>query len=614
LRRIAPQVFEDGKINFETLKALLEGKTIVSDDERFYLNWAGKNNVFKLIQTPAYGTLNLEKGRSVDWDKTENLVIVGENMETLKLLLKPYFERVKCIYIDPPYNTGGDFIYKDNFAEPVKDYLEKTGQTAEGVKLTSNPETSGRYHSDWLNFMYPRLFLAKNLLTPDGVIFVSIDDHEIHHLRRIMDELFGEENFRNTLILRRGVKSVQKQFETTDKLAQGAEYILVYTRSMEHRFSQFFLKLPETRNGTWNNHWRGTNRPSMRYELFGVTPKTGQWRWSQNRSIAAIKDYERLLTEVGKLPNEITEEEIDAWYAKEVEKGKQPDLLRLSKSGKPEHYVPPSDFKLGSSLWTDMLASASHELMEIFGSKVSENPKPTALIKRIIQLVCNENDIVLDFFAGSGTTGHAVWALNERDGGNRKYILVQLDEAVNEKTEAGKNALSLGLKTVADICIERLKRVSDKYQSQKDKKDFGFKVFRLGKSNFNLCDEFAANEKLSTEETRQKYLETLGLWINAPLMAGYQELDVAYEVLLKEGSDLNSNINRETIGTNNFFHIVDNYHKQELFLCLDRHITAETVATLCTKPYVNQVFVFLDSALSDSDKMNLKNSARLKVI
>jgi adenine-specific DNA-methyltransferase len=196
LKDILPQIFEDNKINLNELKSLLSGEIIEKEDDRFYFNWAGKNGLFKLIQAPAYGTLKLDKKKSIDSDKTDNIMLVGENLETLKLLLKPYFNKVKMIYIDPPYNTGKDFIYKDNFKEPLKDYLEKTGQIdTDGNKLTTNTEASGRYHSDWLNFMYSRLFVARSLLKEDGVIFVSIDDNELHHLRMIMNEIFGEENF-----------------------------------------------------------------------------------------------------------------------------------------------------------------------------------------------------------------------------------------------------------------------------------------------------------------------------------------------------------------------------------------------------------------------------------
>ena len=196
LRTALPQVFEDNKINLNELKSFLSGELVEKEDDRFYFNWANKSGVLGPVQAPAYGTLKADKKKSVDFDKSENLMIIGENLETLKLLLKPYFNKVKMIYIDPPYNTGKDFIYKDNFKEPLKDYLEKTKQIdSEGNKLTTNTEASGRYHSDWLNFMYSRLFVARSLLKEDGVIFVSIDDNEVHHLRMIMDEIFGEENF-----------------------------------------------------------------------------------------------------------------------------------------------------------------------------------------------------------------------------------------------------------------------------------------------------------------------------------------------------------------------------------------------------------------------------------
>ncbi|MCX7881013.1 MAG: site-specific DNA-methyltransferase [Patescibacteria group bacterium] len=212
IKKDLPFIFEDGKVNIQKLKNLINGKVIENEDDRFYFNWSGKNKVYKAIESPAYSTLIPLKNKSVDFEKTENIVIIGENLETLKLLLRPYFGKVKVIYIDPPYNTGKDFIYKDDFSIPLKTYLEKTGQIdTEGNKLTTNTETSGRYHSDWLNFMYPRLFLARSLLSDDGVIFISIDDNELHHLRMIMDEIFGEllTTFMTNFIKNLGLKSMK---------------------------------------------------------------------------------------------------------------------------------------------------------------------------------------------------------------------------------------------------------------------------------------------------------------------------------------------------------------------------------------------------------------------
>ncbi|MBA7517211.1 hypothetical protein ES705_09264 [subsurface metagenome] len=296
-----PQIFEDGKVNLEKLKALLTGEIVEREDDRFYFNWAGKSKLFKLIQEPGYGTLKPDKERSIDFDNTENIVIVGENLETLKLLLKPYFGKVKMIYIDPPYNTGKDFIYRDNFKEPLKDYLEKTGQIdGDGSKLTTNTETSGRYHSDWLNFMYPRLFLARSLLRDEGVIFVSIDDHEVHHLRKIMDEIFGEENFISNFIWKKkaGGGSDAKY------VADDHEYILIYTKN-ENQLPRFFIKMSDelkkeykykdqyfNERGPYkkkNLHQTGieTDRPNLIYPIQApdgamVRPPT-IWRWSKER-------------------------------------------------------------------------------------------------------------------------------------------------------------------------------------------------------------------------------------------------------------------------------------------------------------------------------------------
>jgi len=633
LKEIYPEVFEDNKINFEKLKSLLSGEIIEKEDDRFCFNWAGKSGLYKIIQSPAYGTLKPDKERSVDFDNTENIVIVGENLETLKLLLKPYFGKIKMIYIDPPYNTGKDFIYRDNFKEPLKDYLEKTGQIdTEGKKLTTNTEASGRYHSDWLNFMYPRLFLARSLLRDDGVIFISIDDNEVHNLRKIIDEIFGEECFKSSIIFRRGIKSVQAQFDTVDSLTVGHEYVVMYAKSPKARFKKLYISLEEAKEGTWNNHWRGTDRPTMRYELFGIIPAGGQWRWSEERSLKAIENYERMLKELKVQKDNITQQQIDEWYQKECEKvGEEIDLLRLSSTGKPEHYVPPTETKLGSDLWIDLSPRGSGEVRAIFDRKIFDNPKPVGLVKRMLEFITmpHENNIILDFFAGSGTTGHAVWDLNKKDGGSRKFILVQLDEEVLDEE------IKKEFPTVADICIERLRRVSEKYKKEiasasprndnkGDNQDFGFKVFRLNKSNFNLKDEFKIQEGQDVEELKKKYLEWLGMFVDQPLVSGWQKIDVIYEVMLKEGLNLNSKIERVKIKKNNFYYVKDKKQNLEFYISLEdlpapEHrqagkIKNETIEEIRTSKYKGKMFVFIDKALTDNDKINLSAFVKLKVI
>ncbi len=304
LMEIYPEVIEDGKVNFEKLKALLSSEIIDKEDERFYFNWAGKSNIYRIIQTPAYGTLKPLKEKSIDFDKTENIVIEGENLETLKLLLKHYFNKVQMIYIDPPYNTGKDFIYRDNFKEPLKDYLEKTGQIdSEGKKLTTNTEASGRYHSDWLNFMYPRLFLARSLLKDDGVIFISIDDNEVHHLRMIMDEIFGEENFVSNFVRKSGIAPRQD----AKYVATQHDYVICYSKNINQ--VQINRKISEANGFNFTDEWvnqRGKYRlnkldrgsihysEGLDYPIFapdgsevwpGGDPadKRWTWRWSKEK-------------------------------------------------------------------------------------------------------------------------------------------------------------------------------------------------------------------------------------------------------------------------------------------------------------------------------------------
>jgi len=590
LKTIYPEVFEDNKVNFEKLKALLSGEIIEKEDDRFYFNWAGKSNLYKLIQSPAYGTLKPDKEKSVDFDNTENIVIVGENLEALKLLLKPYFGKVKMIYIDPPYNTGKDFIYRDNFKQPLKDYLEKTGQIdIEGQKLTTNTEASGRYHSDWLNFMYPRLFLARSLLRDDGVIFVSIDDHEVHHLRMIMDEIFGEENFvTQFVVIRSEGGGLAKQ------AVIGHDYALTYAKQLD-KFSP--LKRPRDIRGK-------------------IIEKDGRKYWIE-------EDW--LRKEFGKY-GICYYEEIEKYKGKEkkkeIEEGITSGIYQLIKKDNGKHIVGrlrPVD-EDSSKFYTvlkHLNADGVHDLEALKLAEIFSYPKPVSLIKELVLGVTmftkNDEDIILDFFAGSGTTGHAVWDLNKEDGGKRKFILVQLDEEVQDEE------IKKEFPTVADICIERLRRVSEKYKKEdgnlfQNNQDFGFKVFKLDKSNFNLKDEFEFDPSENKEELKQKYLEWLGLWVNEPLVSGWKEIDVIYEVMLKEGLNLNSKIEKIKIKDNEFYYVKDEEQNLDFYISLEDKFTSETIEEIRTSKYKEKMFVFLDKALTDSDKINLSAFVRLRVI
>ena len=396
------------------------------------LNFKGKSFVQNHHLSVKYHQLIPKKDKSFSVGTrhavslNDNLIIHGDNLKALKALLPTYAGKVKCIYIDPPYNTGNEkWVYNDNVNSPMMQ--EWLGKVVDKEDLTR--------HDKWLCMMMPRLKLLRELLADNGVICISIDDNELHNLMILMNETFGENNFRNIIIVRRGVKSVQAQFETIDRLAIGAEYVLIYTKYQDYRFPTCNIELEEAKEGSWNNHWRGTDMPTMRYELFGIIPKSGQWRWSKERSFEAIENYKKLFKEVGKKEAELAQDDIDQWYLKKLEEGEDLDLLRLSSQGKPEHYVPPTETKFASSLWTDLKPNGNSQVKKIFGKKVFDNPKSIDLVKRLIKFCgTSKNDLIFDSFAGSGTTAHAVLDLNKEDGGNRKFILVECEDYADKIT------------------------------------------------------------------------------------------------------------------------------------------------------------------------------------
>ena len=433
LKQLFPEVFSEDKINFEKLEEIL-GNYVNQDEDHYNFTWHGKKKAARLAQTPSAGTLRPAKDESVDFDNTQNLFIEGDNLEVLKLLQKSYHRKVKMIYIDPPYNTGNDFVYEDDFKDGVKNYLEMTGQIdGEGKKLGTNSSSAGRYHTNWLNMMYPRLKLARNLLRDDGVIFISIDDNEQINLKRICDDIFGEENFRNHIITRRRVKSLNMQFadDGLTSMNVGFEYILVYAKS-----SKFLMKALQVKKkdvptkGTWNVFWSGADRPTMRYELLGFTPETGQWRWSKEKAEEAIKNYDEYLA---KHSEKISLE--DYWRSK----GSNMKFIRRipdgqGKNGGVQYWIGPSETYMRTSNWTDIEVSQIRKDFDL----PFENPKNVDLIKTIAQLCQDADFTILDFFAGSATTAHAVMQLNAEDGGNRKCISVQLPELTDEKSESYK--------------------------------------------------------------------------------------------------------------------------------------------------------------------------------
>ena len=571
---------------------------------------------------PIAKTLRPCREESVDFDTTKNLFIEGDNLDALKLLQETYLGKVKMIYIDPPYNTGNDFIYEDDFAENADEFLLRSNQKDdEGNRLVANTESNGRFHSDWLSMIYPRLKLAKKLLSDDGVIFISIGDEELSCLKQVCNEVFGEANYRNTIAIKRGAKSVQAQFDKWDKLGTAFEYILLYSKQSMYRFPKMERELYDFKSGTWNNHWRGTDRPTMRYEIFGIIPESGQWRWSKERSFIAIKNYQRLLSDVGKNEQNLTQEDIDNWYSTQ---NQDTDLLRLSSTKKPEHFIPPTNSTLLNDVWFHIPSGGSSIVKQLMGFKAFDNPKPLGLIRQAC-LFCSDDAIILDFFAGSSTTAHAVMQLNAEDGGNRKFIMVQLPELCNEQSEAFK----AGYETIAEISKERIRRAGKKIKDNgarmKDEEstlfsdsdnssfiphpsslDVGFRVLKVDSSNMaevyytpdavKQSDLFNAVDNIKPDRTPEDLLFQVLLDLSVDLSLPIRKMKIEIGMvnsekkkerdLLSEAENSPFTIHNSPFKTYEVFFVDEN----ALIACFDTGVSEELVKELAQHKPLRVVF------------------------
>lgn len=528
LKEIIPEAFTEGKIDWEKLKAAL-GEDIEFKNERYVLNWAGKSDAFRVLQAPTTATLVPDKEESVNFDNTENVFIEGENLEVLKILQKSYFGKIKMIYIDPPYNTGNDnFIYPDKFSETKDEYLSRIGDKDETGYMTreglfrKNSKDSGHYHSNWLSMMYPRLFLARNLLREDGVIFVSIDDNEVHNLRLMMNEVFGEENFVANFLWKK--KSTTSNVEGA-QVSSLMDYTLCYRKTEKAQIKQRVKPKDERRypHSDEEGDYRLTviekkdsgayKRESMKFKIIGHSPRIGK-RWQIGEETARLLEQKnRFVFQDGKVKLKIYDfEDKDTFSA-------QPNIL--------DNY--------GT---TDSAAKDVND--ELFGiSELFDNPKPVELLGHLISISSNKGDIVCDYFSGSCSTAHAVLGLNKQDSGNRKFIMVQLPEKTDEKSEAYK----AGYKTIADIGKERIRRVIKKIKEEQagkldldgnaGKQDLGFKVFKQKESNFKIW-----RQDIKTEEELTKQMEVF----TDPVDENAETENILYELLLKSGVSLTAKI------------------------------------------------------------------------
>lgn len=543
LRLLMPEVFDEGYIDWEKLKVAL-GENVNFTNERYVLNWAGKSEAFRVMQQPSKATLVPCREESVDFDNTQNIFIEGENMEVLKVLQKSYFGKVKMIYIDPPYNTGSDsFIYPDKFSESKEEYLRRVGDKNEEGYMThdgmfhKNVKENGQYHSNWLNMMMPRLYLAKSLLREDGVIFISIDDNEVHNLRLLMNEIFGEENFVAQFIWEKRITR-----ENRKAISNRCEYVLCYTKSSEGRIG--LLPMNEEAKGRYKNP---DNDPRGLWTSVPAIAQAGHGTKKQFYTLVTPAGKE-LLPPSGscwrytlvKMQEAINDKRI--WFGSDG--NGVPRIKKFLHEGK--QGLTPETLLTADSVGTN--DSAKRELVNLFdGIAVFETPKPITLVAHLIN-ICNvdDGDIVLDFFAGSAPTAHAVMFLN-KDGKNRKYICVQMDELCEESSEAYR----AGYKTIAEISKERIRRAGAKIRKgieieQTKQKgqlsfgedqtvvmpDLGFKVFKLSDSNFKQWRDIQGSNK---EEWQQQILNFLD-----PITENATIDNMVYELLLKSGKDLNS--------------------------------------------------------------------------
>jgi adenine-specific DNA-methyltransferase len=524
LKELFPEVFSEGKVDWSKLKATLGEE--IDLGERYGLSWKGKSDVFSKIQEKTVSTLHAQPEESVDWDTTQNMFIEGDNLEALKVLHKAYYGKIRMIYIDPPYNTGNDFVYNDDFAKTKRQQALEEGTIDEEGNITRDDglrvNTGGHKHSNWLDMMYPRLFLARNLLRQDGVIFVSIDDNEVHNLRLIMNEIFGEENFAGQFIWEKRVTR-----ENRRNISIRHDYIVAYSRMSEKQDEAIkntpmddvalsrYSNPDDDKRGVW------TSAPATAQAGHATKSQFYSFQTPGGRTVSPPAGRCWLYTEK-RMKEEISKNNI--WFGKDGN-----GVPRIKKFLKDEQGLTPETIWWAKNAGTN--DSAKRALISLFdGKAVFDTPKPVELIKTMLRVGTDENSIVADFFSGTSTLAHALMELNAEDGGNRKHIQVQLPEM----TEKGSEAFIAGYTTIAAIARDRIRRAgtkiskdfADKIAERDTPLDLGFRSYVLGDSNFKKWNELVTEP----EEIKQQALDNLD-----PLEDGAKDEDLLTEILLKRG-------------------------------------------------------------------------------
>ena len=647
LKRIFPQCFVDGQLSVTKLmEACGEFETVDENDrEKYEFRWKGKQEAQQLAGKRSAGALRPCPEESVNWEETQNLYIEGDNLEVLKILQRTYFRKVKMIYIDPPYNTGNDFVYMDDFADPLTRYREVTQQTTK-----SNPEAMGRFHTNWLNMMYPRIRLAANLLRDDGVIFISIDDNEVVNLRKICDEIFGEEHYAGKFPWRKRTAKSDVPFG----ISQDYEWILCYAKSMEfiaclEGGTRKYYETDDLPGRPWRVHdltkqTSASERPNSYFTM--IDPKTGnEYPANPNRTWA------------------ITEETFKKYYAENriVFPGDY-DILNISKpafryfkeddmakAGERFGFIPVS-----TNLPNDigMTQDGTKDIDALFGQKIFGFPKPVALIKYLVKMTTSisktDGDIILDFFSGSATTAHAVMQLNADDGGNRQFIMVQLPEICDEKSDAQK----AGYKTICEIGKERIRRAGkvivaddEKWNGVplnrndgssfgdpttadivgifdpkdgkppvelvdiRSKPDIGFKVFKLDSSNLKIWDDTPITGEDRMEQLEIRLKEMLDI-----IKPDRSELDIVYEIMLKLGQELTKPVIPLDINGKAVYGVgTGNGNEVKFIICFAPGITPEDAETMAE--YAPGRIIFANACFSNTEeKTNVKLTLKDKGI